>query len=152
VLFILETHSINLLFTEDEIDVLRNFTSQDRLALSVYLDLGSPDSTETAIALLQRLIEQELQSVGASGATRQSLQEDIELTRLYLTTNCGRRTKSLAVFSCAGELFWRTYSLPLSVVTQVYLGRRFVTGPLFSMLGDQPCGQADAEESEKMIA
>jgi hypothetical protein len=150
--FILETHPINRFFTEDEIDALRSFTSQDGLALSVYLDLGSPDSMETAIVLLQQRIEQELQSAGASGATRQSLEEDIELTRLYLTTNCGRRTKSLAIFSCAGELFWRTYSLPLSVVTQVYLGRRFVTGPLFSMLGDQSCGQADTEESEKMIA
>lgn len=150
--FILETKPIAPFFTEDEIDALSSFTPQDGLALSIYLDLGSLGSAETAMGALQRLVDDELRAAGASDAARQAFQEDIDLVRLFLTTKRGRRARWFAIFSCARELYWQTFCLPGPVSTQVYCASRFVTGPLFSAMEEPARLDIGPEESEKLIA
>jgi hypothetical protein len=54
----------------------------------------------------------------------------VEIVKLYLQTNGHRRHASLALFSCAAELFWRAYPLSVPVPTQVSVGPGFDLAPL----------------------
>ena len=61
-------------------------------------------------------------------------EEDIEIVRLYLNCNASRCGAGLAIFSCASELFWRAYSLPVPVPTHVAVGPRFDIEPLLQVV------------------
>ena len=60
----------------------------------------------------------------------------MEIVGLYLKTNGHRYPPGLAIFSCAAELFWRAYPLPVAVPTQVTVGPKFDLEPLLRILGD----------------
>jgi hypothetical protein len=65
---------------------------------------------------------------------REIIQEDIEIVSLYINSNAYRCGAGLAIFSCASELFWRAYSLPLPVPSQVAVGPQFDIEPLLQVV------------------
>jgi hypothetical protein len=71
-----------------------------------------------------------LEECGGSQECREALKEDMEIVSLYLRTNGHREYVGLAIFSCAAELFWRVYPLPVPLPNQVSVGLRFDLDPL----------------------
>lgn len=107
-----------------ELESLQRFTASCNLALSLYLDLRSVNRGESAMEAVDRLARQQRQSLGTQvdDETWDALQEDLEMIKLYLKTNGNRSVRSLAIFSCAGDYFWRAYQLPYPVPTHLHVG------------------------------
>jgi len=119
--------------SEKELKTLKEFDGRDSLALSVYLRLDTPEKKRSAYETFRRQIAPHLHGNGTEAALR----EDLDLVKLYLQTNGGKRGVGLAIFSCAGRLFWRAYQLPVPVPDQVELGSTFDVQPLEEALQEQ---------------
>jgi hypothetical protein len=83
-----------------------------------------------------------LTECGPQPSCQEVLKEDMEIIGLYLRANGHRNHAGLAIFSCAAELFWRAYPLPVPVPTQVTIGPRFNVEPLaeaVELVGGERC-------------
>jgi hypothetical protein len=114
----------------EEWDALKRFQGDTHLVVSAYLNLDSAAQRRAAYAEFMRQMQVRLEDCGARQDCREAVQEDIEIVRLYLKTNGERRFRSVAIFSCAPEYFWRAYPLPVPVPTQVTVGRHLDLEPL----------------------
>ena len=116
--------------TPADLDILDKYSSPNGLAVSVYLDLESLPEPDTANQLLEQLAEAQKRELGMDEESWDSLQEDLDIIRLYLKTNGNRRAKGVAIFCCASEFFWRVYSLPTPIPTHMHVGPRLDTADL----------------------
>jgi len=131
---------------ETELEALRRYRTQGSLALSAYLDLRSSERQAAAEDLLAERIQASLHELGIDGEQRASLQEDVELIQIYLSTNGNRKAAGVAVFSCAEELFWRAYLLPLPVDMRVHVGPELDVEPLLDVLERNRCESFSPEQ------
>lgn len=114
-----------------ELSLLRGFGAGEHIALSVYLDLSTPERRGTALQRLEAALTPQLSgNDGIPPEQAAELQEDMDMVRLYLKSSNGARAPYLAAFSCAPELFWRVYQLDAPVGEMVALQRTFHLGPL----------------------
>lgn len=121
------------MISEKELKTLTEFDGWDSLALSVYLQLDSPEKRRSAYETFKRCIAPHLDGNGKEAILR----DDLELVRTYLEANGGKRGAGLVIFSCARRLFWRAYLLPTPVPDRVELGTTFDVRPLEEMLREQ---------------
>ncbi len=84
-----------------------------------------------------REMQVSLDRCNAQAECREAIKEDAEIVGLYLKTNGHRRHATVAIFSCAAELFWRAYPLPVPVGPQVSVGTKFNVEPLLRLLGQR---------------
>jgi hypothetical protein len=101
-----------LLAKADGMESLRRLDTGGNLALSLYLDVSSPDKRRRVVQRVTRAVEAALSSHGRTAEQAVALQEDLELVRLYFGTSASTRHPYVAIFSCAQQLFWRV--LPLA--------------------------------------
>jgi hypothetical protein len=116
--------------TPADLEVLDKYNSPAGLAVSVYLDLESLPEPDTATQLLEELAEAQKRELGMDQASWDSLQEDLDIIRLYLRTNGNRHARGVAIFCCASEYFWRVYPLPTPIPTHMHIGPRLDTAHL----------------------
>ena len=117
-----------------ELDVLRAYDDRGHSLLSVYLRL---DTSARRRAARERFVQQVgvcLDNGDPPAVLRKIVQEDIDIASLYINCNAYRCGAGLAIFSCAPELFWRAYPLPVPVPTQVAVGPRFDIEPLLRVV------------------
>jgi hypothetical protein len=122
-----------MVISKKELKTLKDFNGRDNLALSVYLQLDTPEKKRSAYNTFRRHIALHLNGNG----TEAILRDDLDLVKTYLQTNGGRDGAGLAIFSCAGRLFWRAYKLPMPVPDRVELGPTFDVQPLEEALQEQ---------------
>jgi hypothetical protein len=115
---------------EKELKVLESFNGRGHVVLSAYLPLDTPEHRRSAYPDFLELAQQRLEECGRRADCREEMHEDIEIVGLYLKSNGHRHNAGLAIFSCAAELFWRAYPLPVPVSTQVSVGSHFDLEPL----------------------
>ncbi|MCL7452392.1 MAG: hypothetical protein M8467_05025 [Anaerolineae bacterium] len=101
-----------------------------QITLSAYLPLDTPEHRESAFSDFLKLAQKRLEECRPRPECQKAIREDIEIVGLYLKTNGRRNGPGLAIFSCAAELFWRAYSLPLPIPAQVSVGPKFDVEPL----------------------
>ena len=119
----------------EDLETLTHFTSNDHPTISIYLDLSTPQRKKDPYPYFLCALSQIL--AGGTESKREleeALKEDIELVNLYLRTNGSRQSEGVAIFSCAGEYFWRAYRLPIPIPDQVYIGSTFNLQPLHELL------------------
>ena len=121
-----------------ELDLLKSFDADGHLAISLYLDLSTPERRNQALRRVIRRLEPLLEN-GDSGIADKlgSLQEDLEMIRLYLKTSGSRRSPYVAIFVCAPQLFWRAYQLEAPVPELLEVGPRFHVNPLEEVASDR---------------
>lgn len=119
-----------LLIPERDLERLRSFNSHGNITLSAYLRLDTPQRRESACQEFMNQMQMRLEECGPRLEDREAIQEDMEIVGLYLKTNGHRSHAGIAIFSCAAELFWRAYPLPVPLPTQVTVGPRFNVEPL----------------------
>lgn len=122
---------------DSDLKVLQSFSGNGSITLSAYLPLDTPEHRESAYAEFLQQMEARLEECAASQECRDALQEDMEIVALYLRTNGLRHHPGLAIFSCATELFWRVYPLPVPLPTRVSVGSRFDVEPLKELIREQ---------------
>jgi hypothetical protein len=113
--------------TPSDLEVLDQYSSPNGMAVSVYLDLESLPEPDTANQLLEELAEAQKKELGMDQESWDSLQEDLDIIRLYLKTNGNHRARGVAIFCCASEYFWRVYPLPTPIPTHMHVGPRLDT-------------------------
>lgn len=119
---------------DSDLAVLQSFNGRGRFTLSAYLRLDSPEHRESAQREFMEQIQSQLEACGSDPECLEAIQEDMEIVNVYLRSNGARRQPGLAIFSCAAELFWRAYPLPVPVPTQVSVGPKFNLEPLKELL------------------
>jgi hypothetical protein len=118
------------LIPDNDLAVLKAFNSQGHIALSAYLCLDTPEHRASAYDTFLQETQRRLEECIPQPECREALKEDMEIIGLYLRTNGHRRHPGLAIFSCAAQLFWRAYPLPVPLPTQVTVGPEFNIEPL----------------------
>lgn len=121
---------------DSDVEVLQSFNGHGHIALSAYLRLDTPERCEAAYDTFVRQMQARLEECGPQPECRDAIQEDMEIVGLYLKTNGQRHRPGLAIFSCAAELFWRAYPLPVPLPTQVTVGPTFDLVPLTQVRGE----------------
>jgi hypothetical protein len=124
-----------LLIPDSDLEVLRSFDGHGNITLSAYLRLDTPEHRESAYSQFMQQMRLRLDECGSSPECREALEEDVEIVGLYLRTNGHRSSGGLAIFSCAAELFWRVYALPVPLPNQVSVGPKFDVEPLGRVTG-----------------
>ena len=120
---------------DNDLEVLHSFDSRGNITLSAYLRLDTPEHRESAYSEFIQQMQLRLDECGSSAECRETLKEDMEIVGLYLRANGRRSNGGLAIFSCAAELFWRVYTLPVPLSTQVSVGSKFNVEPLKQAIG-----------------
>ena len=115
---------------EKDLELLESFNGNGHVVLSAYVQLDTPQNREAAYEEFLRQAQKRLEECGTRSDCRKAIQEDVEIVTLYLKTNGHRRQPGLVIFSCAAELFWRAYPLPVPVANRVSIGPRFDLDPL----------------------
>jgi hypothetical protein len=118
------------LIPDRDLEILRSFNGRGNITLSAYLQLDTQEHRETAYREFMRLAQMRLEECRPRPECQEAIREDMEIVGLYLKTNGRRNGPGLAIFSCAAELFWRAYSLPVPITTQVSVGPHFDVEPL----------------------
>jgi hypothetical protein len=120
---------------------MRAFGDHGHHLLSVYLCLDTSARRQTACNEFVRQVQACLDNGHSPSVRRETIQEDIDIVCIYLKAHAHRCGAGLAIFSCAAELFWRTYWLPVAVPTQVSLGPEFDIKPLLQVVTPQIHGE-----------
>ncbi|HSR34023.1 MAG TPA: hypothetical protein VLY63_25940 [Anaerolineae bacterium] len=118
-----------------DLEVLQSFNGHRNIAVSAYLRLDTPQQRKAAYSEFMQEMQLRLDECGSSPECRKALEEDMEIVGLYIRTNGHRGQAGLAIFSCASELFWRVYPLPVPVPTRVSVGPKFDVEPLREAIG-----------------
>lgn len=117
-----------------DLEALQSFDGRGNVTLSAYLRLDTPEHKESAYDEFMQQMELRLEECGSRPECRKALQEDMEIVGMYLHTNGHRKYPGLAIFSCAAELFWRVYPLPVPLPNRVSVGPKFDIAPLTQAL------------------
>ncbi len=118
------------LIPDKDLQTLESFESHGHVTVSAYLPMDTPRQRESAYADFMREMQAHLAAGNHRPELQQAIQEDMEIIGLYLQTNGHRQQGGVAIFSCAAELFWRAYALPIPPPTQVTVGEKFDVEPL----------------------
>jgi hypothetical protein len=115
---------------EKDLKLLESFDGRGHVVLSAYLPLDTSEHRQSAYPDFLKLAHQRVEECGRQADCREAVREDIEIVGLYLKSNGHRHNPGLAIFSCAAELFWRAYPLPVPVSVRVSVGTHFDLEPL----------------------
>jgi len=124
------------LIGDRDLELLESFDGNGNVLLTAYLQLDTPERCKSAYEEFLKLAHSRLDACDQRPECLEALEEDIEIVGLYLKTNGHghRRHPGLAIFSCAAQLFWRAYPLPVALGNQVEVGRQFDVEPLKEVL------------------
>lgn len=129
------------MISKRDLEVLRTYRSRGHDLLSVYLRLDSAAGRQAAYEQFVQQLGVCLYNRELSPMCRETIQEDIEIVSLYLNSNANHWGAGLAIFSCAWDLFWRAYSLPVLVPSRIAVGPRFDIEPLLQVAAPQVQGE-----------
>lgn len=117
--------------SNEEFGLLQRFDADGRLALSLYLDVSTPEKRASADERVRDKLRAAVGNVRPEDEDLLgALSEDLEMVRLYFRTTAGHRSRYVAIFTCASQLFWRVYPLEGPVDDYVHVGRHFDVEPL----------------------
>lgn len=123
------------MISDKDLATLQSFDSRGRITLSAYLRLDSPQRRDSINDEFMQQMDTRLSECDPQPSCKEAIKEDMEIVGLYLKTNGHRNYAGLAIFSCAAELFWRAYPLPVPIPTQVMVGSKFDVDPLLQVVG-----------------
>lgn len=110
------------MFTDNDLRELLEFVSPDPM-LSLYLNTDPTQGNADAYRLRMRSMLKEV-----------SLADDVEAVEAYFSRVYGWEGKSVAVFSCAGQNFFRAYPLAVPVRNLLHVSDRPSVKPLADLL------------------
>lgn len=120
----------------DALAALRRLDTDGHLALSLYLDVSTPDMRRRVMERITKALAPFLAADSSLPPEQaQGLREDLEMVRIYFGTSASCRHPYVAIFSCAPQLFWRVVPLDAPVQEAVMVGKSFDTRALVEALG-----------------
>jgi peptide chain release factor subunit 1 len=113
-------------FTEQDLNELVAFRSDLSSVLSLYLNVDPTQQTTDQYKLTLRSLLKEVAD--------EAEQADVEAIERYFDFEYAWQGKSVAVFSCQADGFWRSYTLAVPVPSYVYVAHRPYIKPLTDVL------------------
>jgi peptide chain release factor subunit 1 len=113
-------------FTEQDLNELVQFRADSPSVLSVYLNVDPTQHPSDRYKLILRSLLKEVADEAEPA--------DIEAVERYFDFEYDWQGKGVAVFSCQGEDFWRSYSLAVPVHSYAYVSHRPYIKPLTDVL------------------
>jgi peptide subunit release factor 1 (eRF1) len=113
-------------FTDQDLSELVEFRSGESAVLSVYLNVDPTQHASEKYKLTLRALLKEV-----AGEARPA---DVEAVERFFDFEYDWQGKGVVVFSCAGEDFWRSYSLAVPVHNYAYVSHRPYIKPLTDVL------------------
>ncbi len=110
------------MLSESDLRELLDF-SADQPILSVYLNIDPTESVTDAYKLHLRQMLKEV-----------PLRQDVNVVERFFDHEYDRTGRSVAVFSCAPNNFFRSYALAVPVPNQIYINNRPAVKPLADLL------------------
>lgn len=124
-----------LVVEASELTVLKQLDVDGHMALSLYLDLSTPEKRRRVMQRVTGALAPYLgPGSGLDEERLRGLREDLEMVRLYFKTSGSGRSPYVAIFSCAPQLFWRVYPLETPVEESIEVGRDFSLASLRQVL------------------
>ncbi len=114
------------MFDQQDLNELVGFQSQESPVLSVYLNVDTTQLSKEQYRLALRSL---LKGVAEDAST-----EDLEAVERYFDFEYDWQGKGVAVFSCEGADFWRSYTLAVPVHNRAYVSHRPYIKPLTDVL------------------
>jgi peptide chain release factor subunit 1 len=129
------------MITRQQVDRLLRFQNGQFLITSCYLDLDRskmpPQMLKIRVKDLLLSAQHELAAKAATHQQRESLRADFErIESSVLQQIATNRHRGLAMFSCAGEKFWQSYTLPRVVRNILIADRDAYIRPLTAILAE----------------
>lgn len=125
------------MITQDEVKSLLDYTAQDGVAISFYLntDVHKREMQDIETKDLIKNARKELSSLNISRASMQAAEENLEKIRKYISLdNSTAKYRSVAIFANSSEKFYRIYWLPIHVKSRLVIDTTFYVRPLLSLL------------------
>lgn len=114
------------MFTEQDLNELVELRSDDPPVLSLYLNVDPTQRTTDKYRLTLRSLLKEIAD--------EAYPADVEAVERYFDFEYDWQGKGVAVFSCQGADFWRTYTLAVPVHNYAYVSHRPYIKPLTDVL------------------
>lgn len=114
------------MFTERDLDELVRFRSENSPVLSLYLNVDPTQQTTDQYRLILRSLLKEV-----AGEVDPA---DVEAVERYFDFEYDWQGRGVAVFSCQGAGFWRSYALAVPVQNEVRVSQRPYIKPLTDVL------------------
>jgi peptide subunit release factor 1 (eRF1) len=114
------------MFSEEDLQELVDFHSEELPVLSLYLDVDPTKHTTDEYKLVLRGLLKEV--------TGRAQRKDVSAVERYFDHEYDWQGKGVAVFSCLKQDFWRAYPLAVPVDNHVYVGERPYIKPLTDIL------------------
>lgn len=114
------------MFTEQDLNELVAFRSDDSPVLSLYLNVDPTQFTSEQYKLKLRSM--------LKGVATEADSDDLAAAERFFDFEYDRQGKGVALFSCHGAGFWRNYTLAVPVVDQAYVYHRPYIKPLTDVL------------------
>ncbi|MBC8263438.1 MAG: hypothetical protein H8E47_04860 [Anaerolineales bacterium] len=114
------------MFSENDLQELVGFHSEESPVLSLYLNVDPTKHTTDEYKLVLRGLLKEV--------TGQAPRKDIAAVERYFDHEYDWQGKGMVVFSCLGQGFWRAYPLAVPVENHVNVGERPYIKPLTDIL------------------
>lgn len=114
------------MFTDQDLSELVEFRSSESAVLSVYLNVDPTQQASEKYKLTLRALLKEVAD--------EARPADVEAVERFFDFEYDWQGKGVAVFSCAAEDFWRSYSLAVPVHNYAYVSHRPYIKPLTDVL------------------
>lgn len=114
------------MFTEQDLEDLVAFRSDQAPVLSLYLNVDPTQQTKDQYRLSLRSL--------LKGVADQASQADVEAIERYFDFEYDWQGKGVTVFTCADADFWRSFSLAVPVPNRAYVYHRPYLKPLTDVL------------------
>ncbi len=114
------------MFSENDLQELVGFHSEESPVLSLYLDVDPTKRTTDEYKLVLRGL--------LKGISGQARRKDVGAVERYFDHEYDWQGKGVVLFSCLERDFWRVYPLAVPVENHVYVGQRPYIKPLTNIL------------------
>jgi len=131
------------MITRQQIEQVQAFPNSTYLVTSCYLNLDRRDQTPQAhkirIKDLLQAAQQQLDKKAGTHSQRESVRGDFAAIEAFILPNLATNlSKAVAIFSCVGEKYWQTFSLPRLARNILIADRTPYLHPLTALLAEYP--------------
>jgi peptide chain release factor subunit 1 len=125
------------MITHDELKTLVDYSAQDGVAISFYLDadVSHKEMRDIETKDLIKNARKELSGLNIDRSYLQAAEENLDQIRKFISSNNSTaKYKSIAIFANSADKFYKIYWLPIHMKSRLVIDTNFYVRPLLAVL------------------